>query len=177
MQGQRDTDLNPLGRRQAAAAGRTLKRVLDDHGLRAADRAFVASPLLRTRDTMEILRDELGDGLPPCSFDDRLREMSFGAWEGRSWDDLKRAEPSTIAARRRDTWAFVPPEGESYAMLLARVAPWLEALAPDSVVVAHGGVARVLLHHVAALGTERATTADIHQGRVLLFDEGAAHWI
>lgn len=177
MQGQRDTDLNPLGRRQAAAAGRTLKRVLDDRGLRAVDLAFVASPLVRTRDTMEILRAELGEALPPCGFDDRLREMSFGAWEGRSWDDLKRAEPSTIAARRRDTWAFVPPDGESYAMLLDRLAPWLPALVADSAVVAHGGVARVLLHHITGLATERATTADIHQGRVLLFDEGVAHWI
>ncbi len=177
MQGQRDTDLNPLGRRQATAAGRTLKRILDDRGLRASDLGFVASPLLRTRDTMELLRAELGEGLPPCRFDDRLREMSFGAWEGRSWDDLKGAEPSTIAARRRDTWAFVPPDGESYAMLLDRVAPWLEALAADTIVVAHGGVARVLLHHVTGLATERATTADIHQGRVLLFDGGVAHWI
>ena len=138
----------------------------------------MASPLSRTRDTMELLRSELGAGLPAFSCDERLLELSFGAWEGRTWEDLKRREADAIAARRRDTWTFVPPGGgESYAMLLARLSPWLEDLAEDAVVVAHGGVGRVLLHRVAAVGTDRATGEPVHQGRVLVFDDGAAHWV
>ena len=70
-----------------------------------------------------------------------------------------------------------PGGGESYAMLLARLSPWLEDLAEDAVVVAHGGVGRVLLHRVAAVGTDRATGEPVHQGRVLVFDDGAAHWV
>ena len=81
-----------------------------------------------------------------------------------------------MGARRRDTWAFVPPGGESYAMLLDRVSPWLAILPEDAVVVAHGGVARVLLHRVAAVGAGRVTAEEIHQGRVLVFDGGAARW-
>ena len=189
--------MNPLGRRQATVAGETLGRSLAERGVRPADCAFVASPLSRTRDTMELLRAGLsrvacrnphdpawlplgadpGSGLPAIAFDDRLKELSFGEWEGRTWEDLKRREPEAIAARRRDTWGFVPPGGESYAMLLDRLSPWLAGLAEDSVVVAHGGVARALMHRVAAVAIDRASSEDVHQGRVLVFDGGAAHWV
>ena len=118
-----------------------------------------------------------GEGLPPVAYDERLREMSFGAWEGRTWEDIKLAEPAAVAERRRACWWFVPPGGESYAMLLERLSPWLADLAPDAIVVAHGGVARALMHELADVGTERATTEPIHQGRVLLFEGGASRWI
>lgn len=177
LQGQHDAMLNPLGRTQGAAAGLTLARLLGERGLDPAGRSFVCSPLTRTRDTMELVRAGLGGTLPAVAVDDRLKELSFGAWEGRTWEDLKRREPAAIAERRRDTWGFVPPGGESYAMLLDRVSPWLAGLAEDAVVVAHGGVARVLMHRAAAVAAVRATTEEVHQGRVLVFDGGAAHWV
>lgn len=177
LQGGRDTALNALGRRQAAAAGSTLRRLLSDRALAAPELPFVASPLARTRDTMGLLRAGLGLPPEPYGTDDRLVELSFGRWEGLTWAEVKRADPAGAEARRRDRWGFVPPGGESYAGLMARVAPWLDALAPDAVVVAHGGVARVLLHLVTGRAVERASSDDIHQGRVLLFEGGAAHWL
>lgn len=155
----------------------TLARILADRGLDPAGLPFVCSPLARARDTMNLARPGLGEGLPAVAYDERLREISFGAWEGRTWEDLKRAEAAAVAERRRACWSFVPPGGESYAMLLDRLSPWLADLAPDAVVVAHGGVARALMHGLADVGTERATTEPIHQGRVLLFEGGAARWI
>ncbi len=177
LQGGRDTALNALGRRQAAAAGAALGRVLSGRHLHAADLPFAASPLSRTRDTMELLRAGLGLLPERYSTDDRLVELSFGRWEGLTWAEIKRADPAAAEARRRDRWRFVPPGGESYAGLSVRVAPWLAELAPDAVVVAHGGVARVLLHLVGGRAVERATSDDIHQGRVLIFEGGAAHWV
>ncbi len=177
LQGQQDAMLNPLGRSQAAAAGATLAGMLAERGLDPAGRSFACSPLTRTRDTMELLRAALGTRLPAVAFDGRLKELSFGGWEGRTWEDLKRREPAAVAARRRDIWGFVPPGGESYAMLLDRLSPWLADLVEDAVVVAHGGVARVLMHRVAAVATGRATAEEVHQGRVLLFEDGAAHWV
>ncbi|WP_342634175.1 histidine phosphatase family protein [Lichenibacterium ramalinae] len=177
LQGQREAALNDLGQRQASAAGDTLARLLADRGLDVAALAYVSSPLSRTRHTMDLLRGRLGPGLPQYATDDRLKEMSFGAWEGRTWHDLKRAEPAAMAERRRDCWGFVPPGGESYAMLLERLSPWLAGLAEDAVVVAHGGVARALLHGIAGIAVHRAPSEEIHQGRVLLFEAGTAHWI
>ena len=177
IQGRTDSALNPLGRRQAGAAGGILARLLAERGLDPGRLAYACSPLSRTRDTMELLRGVLGANLPAVACNDRLVELSFGAWEGRTWDDLARREPAAMAARARGAWTFVPPGGESYAMLLDRVAPWLAGLAEDAVVVAHGGVARALMHRAAAFGTARAVDAKIHQGRVLVFERGGALWV
>ena len=62
-QGQTDTPLNDKGRGQAAHNGQTLRRVLDST---AANFDFVASPLLRTAETMRIIRQEMG--LDPDAF-------------------------------------------------------------------------------------------------------------
>ncbi len=176
LQGQRDTALNGLGRRQAVAAGATLGRLLAGRELDPTGLDFVASPLSRTCDTMVLLRGALGFAAEPFRRDDRLLELSFGAWEGHTWPEIKAVDPVAAEARRRDRWCFVPPGGESYAMLEGRVAPWLAGLADNAVVVAHGGVARVLLHVVTGLATKQAPIADIPQGRVLVFRSGAAHW-
>src|SRR6185312_12901881 len=71
-QGQRDIPLNATGRGQAARNGKVLAGAL---GERAAGLDYVASPLERARETMQIVRRELG--LPPDAFrtDDRLKEV------------------------------------------------------------------------------------------------------
>ena len=56
LQGQRDIPLNAEGLRQAGEAADRLRAVAGD-GLAEAD--FVASPLARTRRTMETLRTRL----------------------------------------------------------------------------------------------------------------------
>jgi alpha-ribazole phosphatase len=50
---------------------------------------------------------------------DELRELNFGTWEGRRWDDIRRSESDTWAA---DPWNIAPPNGESENQLWQRVA-------------------------------------------------------
>lgn len=148
------------------------RRGLDPRTLR-----FTASPLGRARDTMERVRAALG--LDPVTYgtDDRLKELSFGSWEGATWAELKGADPGLVRARKRDKWCFVPPGGESYAQLTERLAPWLATVEPDEVVVAHGGVARALMHMLAAVPRAQAPDVDIVQGRVLRFGDGRCRWL
>jgi probable phosphoglycerate mutase len=89
-QGQRDIPLNGTGRAQAARNGRVLAEVL---GGGAAVLDYVASPLSRARETMEIMRSELM--LPPLDYrtDNRLREIHYGHWEGRLWQELPHTDP------------------------------------------------------------------------------------
>src|SRR5215470_18336544 len=95
-QGQRDIPLNPTGRSQAIANGRMLAGVLGD---KAGTFDYIASPLTRARETMELMRRELG--LPQCDYrtDDRLREIHFGHWEGELWHQLPTTDPEGYAAR------------------------------------------------------------------------------
>lgn len=125
---------------------------------------------------MEILRATLG--LPPETYrrDDRLKELGFGAWEGLSWREIRRGESERSALRNRDRWHFVPPGGESYAALTLRLAPALAEIARDTVMVAHGGVARAILAMIGGMPEGEAVHADIWQGRLLVIEAGRSRW-
>lgn len=139
---------------------------------------YVASPLERTRDTMELLRGALGLASTEYRTDARLKEITFGTWEGLTWREVRARDPRSAAARERDKWNFVPPGGgESYVMLSERVAPLLAAIDRSTVVVSHGGVARAFLAALAGMPHRQAAVADIWQGRVLVLADGAHRWV
>lgn len=175
LQGQRDIDLNPTGEMQALEVADRLTEAAGDD-LAGAD--FVASPLMRTRRTMEILRARLGRDPSAYRTDDRLREISFGAWEGSTWAEIRRRDPAGARARDRDRWGYRPPglTGESYAMLTERVAPVHAELGPTTVMVSHGGVARALLVALGHLDIYAAPRIGVRQGAVLVLDDEGWRW-
>jgi len=172
LQGQQDIPLNEVGRLQSAAAGRKLRDIVDPEAL-----PWLVSPLWRTRETAEIARAAVG--LDPYAYrlDDRLKELTFGSWEGCTWKELRAVDPAVVKARAADKWGFVPPQGESYAMLRARIAGWLAEQSQPMIIVSHGGVARVLLVDLAGWEVQEAASADIWQGKLLWFRAGRADWI
>jgi broad specificity phosphatase PhoE len=74
-QGQADIPMNARGREQAERNGLSLRPLLPG----IAEANYVASPLARARETMQIVRRVLE--LPPEDFriDDRLKEAQYGA--------------------------------------------------------------------------------------------------
>ena len=58
-----------------------------------------------------------------------------------------------------------------------RVDSWLEERDGDALVVAHGGVARVLMTIVGGVAKSVARGVSILQGRALIFDKGAFSWV
>lgn len=178
LQGQLDIPLNARGREQARAVGRTLSaRIGPEIDRLEAGDAFIASPLERARETMEIARDAMG--LPPRRYalDPVLKEISFGAWEGLTWPEIATRDPKGVRTRKEDKWSFVPPRGESYAMLAERLRPWLDGLSGDAFIVSHGGVARALMTLIAGVNPAKAADAPIVQGRTLCFEKGTCRWI
>jgi probable phosphoglycerate mutase len=169
LQGQRDILLNSRGRVQAASSGTILRELLARDDRAVGDLDYVSSPLGRARETMELMRAALGLESGPYRIDDRLKEMSFGRWEGFTYEELQGRESAALKARERDKWSFVIPEGESYAQLVVRVRAWYEEIACDTVVVAHGGVCRALIAHLGIEPAERATFGEIGQGVVYVF--------
>ncbi len=173
-QGQQDIPLNATGRSQAARNGRTLAQAL---GSNATAFDYVASPLVRARETMEIMRREMGLPLDGYRTDDRLREIHYGHWEGELWDELKVKDPHGFAQREADRWGWQPRGGESYRALSERVAAWLADVDRDVVVVAHGGVMRVLRGLVQALEPGEIFRLDVPQDKVLVFEAGSVRWL
>ncbi len=169
LQGQKDIPLNALGRTQASRCGLILGRLLGQNGRTAGDFDYVSSPLGRARETMELLRTGLGLAPGLYSTDARLMEMSFGRWEGFTFAELQASEAEALAARERDKWGFVLPGGESYAQLVVRVRAWYQAMERDTVVSAHGGVARALIAHLGIKPEASAPLDEIGQGVVYVF--------
>lgn len=174
LQGSRDTALNAVGHAQAEAAARRLAEIVHDPA--ALD--FVASPMARTRATMETLRRTLG--LDPSAYrqDARLVELRFGDWEGLTWKEVRRRDPARAGRRDADRWGYVPPgEGaESYAALAERIALVLDGMTEPTLAVIHGGVMRAILVMLGLVTTAQAPHIDVWQGRVLVVDAAGWHW-
>ncbi|MGE5534283.1 MAG: histidine phosphatase family protein [Acidobacteriota bacterium] len=172
LQGRHDIPLNDNGRAQAAHCGETLKNLLARNGVHAADLDYVSSPLQRARNTMELVRSALGLDSAGYRVDSRLAEIAFGEWEGFTIAQLHARDPQRIAARGQDKWAFVPPGGESYKMVAARMGEWYRSLSRDCVAAAHGGTARGLIAHLGIAPAAAAPLIDIAQGVVYVFKDG-----
>lgn len=178
MQGQKDIDLNATGRGQAMRNGETLAHVLGDT---AGAFDFVASPLRRTRETMERIRAEMR--LDPLAYriDERLKEVSFGDWEGFTLPEIARVTPERVEERARHKWDFIPPgpDAESYEILSWRIGAWLASVERPTVSVSHGGVIRSCFRLVGNMDEEEACDINIPQDRILKMDTatGAIGWL
>ncbi|MHC2002366.1 histidine phosphatase family protein [Methylobacterium sp. CM6241] len=175
LQGQRDVPLNATGLGQAESVAERLKAVAGDS---LSEARFVASPLQRTRQTMEVLRARLDLAPQDYAVDARLKEINFGTWEGSTWAEIRRRDSGSALARDRDRWGYRPPgeHGESYAMLVERVRPAIAELQPPAVIVAHGGVARAILVILGYASIREAPRMAIRQGSVLVLDRARWHW-
>jgi broad specificity phosphatase PhoE len=173
LQGRLDIPLNAKGMQQARRNGGVLAELLDDPHVPA----YVASPLTRTRQTMEIARQAVG--LPDDGFatDDRLLEINFGRWEGLTWSEIKRNDDAELKARNADEFGYTVPGGESYEMVMARVVSWLGSVTSPTVVVSHGGIMRCLRGHVLGLPNDAILKLDIPQDKVMLIEGGSVRLI
>ena len=172
LQGRRDTVLNAHGRLQAAECGVLLRELFARDHRRPQDFKYVASPLKRARETMEIVRATLGLQPHDYKVDARLFEIAYGEWEGLTLQEIETQNASVLSARERDKWDFAPPGGESYRELADRIGKWYGSLTADSVVAAHGGGVRALMAILNIVSEEQATRAQIEQGVIYVFADG-----
>lgn len=169
MQGQKDIGLNEIGRQQASENGRKLAQILGD---RAGDFDFVSSPLGRTRDTMERVRAAMGLEPGRYRMDERLKELSFGDWEGSTLPELAKVSPERVEERARQKWGFIPPgdDAESYEILSWRIGAWLNSVERQTVCVSHGGVIRSCFRLIGDVTEDEACEMNIPQDRILKID-------
>src|SRR5215469_12944611 len=122
LQGHDDVPINPEGRAQAVRSAEILFGLLASDGAAGLD--YVSSPLIRARETMEIVRTKLG--LPPSGYaiEPRLTEIGFGEWEGLTYAEVRQRDPDIVARREADKWLFQSPGGENYQQVAVRVGAW-----------------------------------------------------
>ena len=134
LQGMTDTPLSSAG--SAAARSWRLPTPVDRW-------RRMSSPLCRARQTAELMRPAAG-----IAVDSRLREMSFGLWEGRTLAELRAEGGDTFAAAERLGLDFHPPGGESPRLTMSRIGGWaadIAAAGEPVFAVSHKAAIRALL--------------------------------
>jgi len=101
LQGRRDIPINANGRAQARRCGDVLRDLFTRGAADPAQLDFVASPLGRARETMQLVRTTLDLDSQSYRVDARLTEVSFGAWEGFTTEELRARARCGRGARAR----------------------------------------------------------------------------
>ncbi len=133
LQGRTDIPLDEMG--IAIASRWQIPSVWQSHFL-------LVSPLIRARMTAEILFPGKEKRIDP-----RLIEMDFGAWEGKSLEQLRQAPGAAAEEREKLGLDFRAPEGESPREVQARLLPLLHEIAlpgQPTIAVTHKAVIRAL---------------------------------
>jgi alpha-ribazole phosphatase len=153
--GRTDLPLSTAGRRQAALTSRLVDK---------SDR-FFCSPLVRARETAAL-------AVPGrhAEVDPDLREMDFGEWERRRYDEVASEYPVLVAAWSEFGPDFTFPGGESvgdFASRIGRAARRFSELDVETVAAfTHGGVIRALICHFLGLPLRDYLLFDITPGSV-----------
>ena len=171
-QGHRDIPLNATGQRQADATGVLLRNLLEEEGVDPASLNWFSSPLSRARETMDRMRAAFEIELPDVIEDRRLVEISFGHLEGRLHAEIEREAAVATGSRDASYWHHRPTDGENYDDLAARLLDFAQLVTRHSVVVAHGGVLRVLRHLIEGTARDEVLNWPPPQGAIARFAGG-----
>ena len=110
-----------------------------------------ASDLGRVKETVALINNELAI---PVYFDKRLREQSWGEWEGQKIASIKKQQRKELARRVAMGWDFSAPGGETRASVRDRVFEAMSEIVETTpgkktLIVCHQGIIKVILYHLS----------------------------
>lgn len=99
--------------------------------------------------------------------DNRLKELNFGKWEGKNWNDIH----DDYALKWMDNYFDNPcPEGESFQNLIDRFDEFLAELNKENVlIITHGGIIRAAYFLIHTILKEELFNLDIAFGSIHRF--------
>ncbi|WP_224283704.1 bifunctional RNase H/acid phosphatase [Streptomyces sp. LS1784] len=133
-----DPELSDKGRWQAERAAEAL-------AARGSVQAVVASPMRRTRQTAEAVAARLG---LEVRYEDGLREVDFGDWEGLTFAEVRERYPDDLTAWLGSAKARPTGSDESFATLTHRA-----GVARDKILARYAGKTVLVVSHVSPIKT------------------------
>jgi len=106
--------------------------------------------------------------------DNRLKEMHFGQWELKPWNEIPESQ---ITPWYRDFVNTLTPEGENFRAVYGRVQEFMEDLRKNAdnqkvLIVCHGGVIRSIWCYLLGIPLENAFKIPVEFGEILRFHLG-----
>lgn len=148
-----------------------LRRIALSGGYPKAER-YYTSGMLRAEQTFEAIYGTIAHTVVS-----ELREMDFGDFEMRGYDELKN-DPAYVKWITGDNEANICPNGESGVIVTKRAKKALDKIVgagESAVVVTHGGViGGVMLEYFPDMGTRFDSTPQPGSGFMLEFQNGSA---
>jgi len=153
--GQMDIPLSETGKRQSILCARRLDTLDLD--------AVVTSDLSRCR---YIARHITTVPKERIFEEERLREIDFGKWQGKSWEEIDESWPGEMERRMSNLSTYRPPGGESLSDLWNRSRQVFEGCLEGNygkrvAIIAHGGINRVFMCKL--LGMDLQNLFSLHQ--------------
>jgi alpha-ribazole phosphatase len=87
-----------------------------------------------------------------------LAEISLGAWDGKSWEEMERCDPALASRKSEDWFGVTPPGGESWTAFTGRVVSALDIIRRGpmpAAVVAHLAVNSVIAATILGSSTSQ----------------------
>ncbi len=135
--GDPENHLTDEGKQQVVRSAELVKKMNID--------VVIASPFLRTRETMEIVAKEIGFDLDSVIFDERISEWAVGPeFQGKVIQDYFDARNSS-----ENRYTFQAPNGESFSQVVNRAGDFLYDIekqyeGKNILIVSHNATARAL---------------------------------
>lgn len=140
-QGQLDSPLTEKGKLQAKENALKISKYIDINTSK-----LYASPLTRARDTAYILAEALEIKRNDIIFEENLKEINYGIFEGKTKEYCRTKLSREFEAREMAKYNYVLEGGESYEMVEVRLREWLKNVEKEKmiVVIAHEMINRAL---------------------------------
>ncbi|OYD06183.1 histidine phosphatase family protein [Paludifilum halophilum] len=170
--GHENISLNERGWRQAEQAALRLARV-PLTGLYCSD----LDRCVRTAEAVEVYHPGIRRQPTPL-----LRELSFGAWEGLTYEEINSSNPEHLRRWIDQPDRVSPPGGERMVELEERLSRWLREVietrtSTETVaVVSHGGPIRWFLSHQVWQDPDGFWRVRIPPGGCAVADWDGGHW-
>ena len=132
---------------------------------------LVSSDLQRASGTADAIQNERFR-LPDTP---SLREMNFGDWEGRLFQDIAESDPETSCEFWESPGSMAPPNGESWNDLAIRISEAVDAIIVDQgkgdiIIVAHFAVILTALQRASGMSPKAAFAFKIDNLSVTCLD-------
>ncbi len=129
------------------------------------DRIF-SSPMIRCK----VLAQSISKNEQEIIFDKRLKELDFGLWEGKLWEEIAKTEKSI---KWFDNYFIEKcPEGESYSDLINRVERFIKEIEKEQqtknmAIICHGGTMRAFLSILNNVSPKATFQQEIGYGEII----------